>query len=79
MIHNSLVEPSFDYAKLRGKIKEVYGTEGAFAKALGMEPCTLSLKLNGKRFFKSGEIASAIKLLDLDAKDTFDCFFCEVR
>ena len=30
------------YAKLRGKIKEVFGTQAKFAKAMGMSTVTLS-------------------------------------
>ena len=39
---------SFNHNKLRGKIIEKYGTQGAFAKALGVSERTLSLKINGK-------------------------------
>ena len=34
------------YAKLRGKIREVYGTNNIFAKEIGMHPSVLSSKLN---------------------------------
>ena len=37
---------SFDYAKLRGKIKEVYRTQDEFAKALGIGRVSLSQRLN---------------------------------
>ena len=39
----------FDYSKLRGRIKEVYGKEGAFADALGITPKSLSDWLNNKK------------------------------
>ena len=38
----------FDYSKLRGRIKEKYGSEKAFAEAMGLSQATLSLKLNGE-------------------------------
>lgn len=41
------VKKVFDYSKLRGKIKEVFGTQAKFAKAMGMSTVTLSAKLNG--------------------------------
>lgn len=36
----------FDYSKLKGKIKEVFGTQSAFAKAMGLSGVSLSSKLN---------------------------------
>ena len=44
------VKKVFDYSKLRGKIKEVFGTQAKFAKAMGMSTVTLSAKLNGTDF-----------------------------
>ena len=32
----------FDYSKLKGKIKEVFGTQSAFAKAMGLSGVSLS-------------------------------------
>ena len=37
---------AFDFSKLRGKIKEVFGTQEKFAKAMGMSSVSLSAKLN---------------------------------
>ena len=39
---------SASYAKLRGKIKEKFGSQDSFAAAMEMDRSTLSLKLNGK-------------------------------
>lgn len=39
---------AFDYSKLRGKIKEVFGTQEKFADAMSMSTVTLSAKLNGR-------------------------------
>lgn len=74
-ITNNL-KPRFNYRKLRGKIKEVYGTEGAFASALGIKQSTVSQKLTNKTLFTNGEIAEAIALLNLSAEETMACFFC---
>ena len=49
---------AFDYSKLRGKIKEVFGTQDKFAKALGISRATLSLKLNNISEFTQQEMAS---------------------
>ncbi len=50
------VKKVFDYSKLRGKIKEVFGTQAKFAKAMGMSTVTLSAKLNGTVQFTAPEI-----------------------
>ncbi|GAB6086432.1 DUF739 family protein [Alkaliphilus crotonatoxidans] len=50
---------AFDYNKLRGKIKEVFGTQDNFAKALGIGRVSLSQRLNNmldfskKKFIRS--------------------------
>ena len=49
---------AFDYSKLRGKIKEVFGTQDKFAKALGISGATLSLKLNNISEFTQQEMAA---------------------
>lgn len=54
-----------DYSKLRGKIKEVYRTEKAFAEALGISTVSLSSKLNGIVQFTQREIDRSCELLDI--------------
>ena len=39
---------AFNYAKLLGKIVEIFGTQRKFAEAMGLSERTISLKLNGK-------------------------------
>ncbi len=65
----------YDFSKLRGRIIEVYGKQEAFAKAMGLSERSISLKLNNQRYFKPPEISTAIKLLELDAKDIPEYFF----
>ena len=64
-----------DYRKLRGKITEVYDTHAAFAKALGLDPATLSAKLNDKSEWTTKEIARACELLNIPLVDTHLYFF----
>lgn len=64
-----------DYRKLRGKIKEVFNTNNDFAKALGLDPSTLSYKLNNKRQWKVTEIAKACELLNIPLGDAHLYFF----
>lgn len=65
----------FDYNKLLGKIKEVYGTQGAFAEAMGVSLSTINLRLNGKTQWKAEDIDKARKLLHIQPQDTHLYFF----
>lgn len=66
---------SFEYSKLKGKIIEKYGTQGMFAKALGISERTLSLKLNNRVFFSQDEINRTLHLLGIKADDVAAYFF----
>ena len=63
------------YAKLRGKIKEVFGTQEAFAKAMGMNKVSLSQRLSGKLDWKTPEIAKACELLGIPLEENVAYFF----
>lgn len=65
----------FDYRKLRGKIRERYGTERDFAKALGVSPATLSAKLNNKLYFTQKDMRTICNMLDLSISDIPAYFF----
>ena len=54
---------AFDYSKLRGKIKEVFGTQEKFADAMSMSTVTLSAKLNGRVDWTQAEMNLACDLL----------------
>lgn len=62
-------------SKLRGRIREKFGTQEAFAEAVGMANTTLSAKLNGKTDWKRQEIEDACRLLDISAADIPLYFF----
>lgn len=55
----------FDYSRLRGKIKEVFHTQEAFAEALGISSTALSQKLTGQVQFKQEEMDESCELLDI--------------
>ena len=65
----------FNYSKLKGRIKEKYGTQENFAKAIGKAQTTTSFKINGKRLWNQDEIVKAIELLDLSKDDIVEYFF----
>lgn len=65
----------FNYAKLKGRIKEKYGRQEDFAKAIGLTPTTFSLKINGKAKWKQDEIVKAAKLLEISQDEIVEYFF----
>jgi transcriptional regulator with XRE-family HTH domain len=67
----------FDHNKLRGKIREVYKTQEAFAAAMGLSATSLSLKLNNNVDFSQSEIAKATELLGVDISEMPVYFFCQ--
>lgn len=66
---------SRNYARLRGKIREVYGAESAFADELGMNRSTLSKKLNGKNDWSRSEIEKCSELLHIPVAEVYAYFF----
>lgn len=63
------------YNKLRGKIREMYGTQEAFAEAIGMNTVSLSQRLNGKLEWKISEIAKACEVLGIPLAENAEYFF----
>ena len=65
------------YAKLRGAIRERLGSEGVLAVKLGMNPVTLSKKLNGKTDWKKKEIEKTLEYLVIPRSEGYDYFFSD--
>ena len=63
------------YSKLRGRIREIFGTQGAFAKEMGMNRSTLSMKLSGKIDWTRKEIEKACYLLKISIDKVHLYFF----
>jgi transcriptional regulator with XRE-family HTH domain len=68
-----------DYSKLRGRIREIFGTQAAFARAMGISECVVSQKLNGRSEWTADEIREAIVLLGIPAEEIPLYFFCPRR
>lgn len=66
---------SFDYKRLKLKIKEVFDTQEAFAEAMGMSYVALNQRLNNVVQWKSPEIAKACELLHIPLSDAHLYFF----
>ena len=71
------INSNFDYSKLRGRIKEMYGSEGAFAAQVGMSTVSLSSKFNGKSRFTQDNIKACAKALNLKGDEIGIYFFTD--
>lgn len=63
------------FAKLRGAIREKYGTDKALAEAAGMRPSCLSRCLNGHRQWRGDEMAKVCQALDIPLSDVYLYFY----
>ncbi len=66
---------AFDYRRLRGKIKEVFGTQDNFAKALGIGRVSLSQRLNNLLDFSQEEIHKSCDILGIKQEELPLYFF----
>lgn len=66
---------AFAYDKLKGKIKEVFGTQKAFAVALGIARTSLYSKLNNNTEFTQTEMLKSLELLHLEKSEIDSYFF----
>ena len=67
-----------DYSKLRGAIREKYGTQQAFALDMPMSEASLSAKLNGRTEWQTDEIVRACELLGIPLERAHEYFFCPI-
>lgn len=65
----------FEYAKLKGRIVEKFGTMSAFGKALGMSKTQISKKMNGRAGFSQADIIKWSKMLDIDLSEVGQFFY----
>ena len=65
----------YDYSKLLGRMKEKNITQDQLAKMIGLQPPTLSQKLNNKAKFKQAEISKICDILDIAANEIGVYFF----
>ena len=63
------------YSKLRGRIRERFKSQAAFAKAIDKSVCSVNLKLNGKAEWSASDIRKTCEVLDIKAADIPAYFF----
>lgn len=64
-----------DHSKLRGRIKEIFGTQEKFQKAVGMSHTSLSKKLAGESKFTQSEIYKSAEVLKIKNDEIGIYFF----
>lgn len=70
-------DPVFDYARLRGRIKEVFGTQDAFADAIGLGRVSVSQRLNNQLEFSQQEMFRSADVLGFSRGEIPEYFFTE--
>lgn len=64
-----------NHDELRGRIRARYLNQAAFAKAVGMAPATVSLKLCGKRTWTVEEVRQVCAALAIPMEEAHLYFF----
>lgn len=72
--------PKYDYSMLRGRIRELFGSEKNFAETLrkseiAMSTGTFNSRINGNTYFKQPEIELVCNLLGIKLEDSKIYFF----
>lgn len=65
----------YNYSKLLGRIKEKCGKQSVFSAKMNLSERSMSLKLNGKREWKQGEIQKACEILEITSGELSSYFF----
>lgn len=65
----------FDYKKLRGRIREKFTTQAAFASAIGISNVSVSNKLNNIIDWRQEEIEKATDVLEIPYTEVHTYFF----
>lgn len=69
------MEETKKYPKLRGSIREHFGTQTAFAKAIDRSACSVSLKLGGKAEWTAEDIRKSCEVLEIPPEQIPKYFF----
>lgn len=67
---------TWNYNKLRGRIKEICGTQDEFADRLGIGRVSLSKRLNNQLEFTQAEMFKSCEVLSIPDNELSDYFFC---
>lgn len=67
----------YDYNKLKGRIKEILGTQTKFAELMELSNTSIISKLAGRVDFTQSEIKKAVEILSISTLDIPKYFFEE--
>lgn len=72
--------PKYDYSLLRGRIRELFGSEKNFAirlrnSEISMSAGTFNSRINGNTYFKQPEIQVICRLLNIEIEEIILYFF----
>ena len=67
----------FDYSRLKGRIIEMFGSQKAFAKELGVTEGTLSMKMSCHTYFMQNEIYRISDILKISPESLSTYFFTQ--
>ena len=74
-----VTERKYDYNKLRGKIREVFGRQEDFANAINLSAVAVSNKLNNVVDWRQEEMERAVELLDIPYEKLYAYFFTKKK
>lgn len=60
------------FGRLKERIKQVFGTQQAFADAMGMDKSTANLKLNNRSEWTYGEMEKICLIFGIDMNEIAD-------
>ena len=75
MFNRKSYKPQYNYSRLRGKIREVLGTEGEFASQLGRSHNFIVSVFKGNSYFEQKDIDRACQILGIEPDDIGVYFF----
>ncbi len=70
-----MVQIKYNYNKLRGLIREHFGSQKGYAEAIGISLTTLNSRLNGDTYFDQKEIEASAEIFNLDLEGINQVFF----
>lgn len=72
------MKDTYNYRKLRGRIKEKFGTQAEFSKNIGLSEVSVSNKLNNVVDWGQKEMEDAISVLEIPYSDIHAYFFTHI-
>jgi len=67
----------YNYDKLKGRIKEIFGTQEEYAESIGLSATSVNYKLNNKVYYTQNEIYNSIKVLKIPNSEIQEYFFTQ--